>query len=375
MAEPFKNAFNQNLIHGMATHFNKQCSEFDTKAFEADASNNLTALELKARSEQITDAMIKHLPQDFERAAAIMLSSLSPVRDGDIFGATVDSDGIAGWAIMPMAHYVGLRGLDHFECSMELFKEMTKRFSSEFGIRFFLLASPEKTLIELHRWITDDNRHVRRLVSEGTRTRLPWAMRLPLFIQDPTPVVALLEGLKDDEDEYVRRSVANNLNDLSKDHPELITGVSQRWMLDANRDRQRLVRHACRSLIKKGDKKVLQLLGYGPPRITQVKFELLTPHLAFGTPLQFRLSCTSDASHDQALMIDYVIHHQKANGRTTAKVFKWRTITLAGKQALISSKKHMIKRITTRTYYPGRHTVEVIVNGVCVASSDFQLLM
>ncbi|MCF6262484.1 MAG: DNA alkylation repair protein [Xanthomonadales bacterium] len=228
MPEPFKNFFNLSLISGMAKHFQNQWSEFDHKGFTDTASNNLDALELKQRSKQITNAMIRYLPDDFTKAGKIILASLSPALKGDIFGVCVDHKGIAGWAIMPMDHYVALRGHDCFALSMTLFKELTKRFSSEFGIRFFLQESPEKTLSILKKWTLDNDRHVRRLVSEGTRPRLPWAMQLPLFIKDPSPVIVLLELLKDDEEEYVRRSVANNLNDIAKDHPDVVAEIASK---------------------------------------------------------------------------------------------------------------------------------------------------
>ncbi len=375
MPEPFKNLFNRQIILGMAKHFQSQWSEFDSKGFSDAASKNLDTLELKERSDQIVNAMIKHLPSDFMRAGEIILASLSPSLEGDIFGVTVDDDGIAGWAIMPMTHYVGLRGHDYFDLSMTLFKELTKRFSSELGIRFFLLESPEKTLSMLKKWTNDNDRHVRRLVSEGTRPRLPWAMRLPMFIKDPFPVIELLELLKDDDEEYVRRSVANNLNDIAKDHPDVVAEIAKKWMKGASKEREKLIRHACRTLLKNGHKKVLQVFGYQPPKIRKAIIDVKTPEVVFGNALEFTLSIFSDSIHEQALMIDYIIHHQKANGRTSPKVFKWRTKTLEANKVFTSTKKHAIKKITTRVYYPGVHTVEVMVNGVSVGTADFNLLI
>lgn len=375
MAEPFKNLFNRQIILVMARHFQLQWPEFDSKGFSDKASKNLDALELKERSDQIMNAMIKYLPSDFRKAGKVILASLSPSQEGDIFGATADDDGIAGWAIMPMAHYVGLRGHKHFALSMTLFKELTKRFSSEFGIRFFLLDSPEKTLSTLKKWTKDNNRHVRRLVSEGTRPRLPWAMRLPLFIKDPSPVIELLDALKDDDEEYVRRSVANNLNDIAKDHPDVVADIAARWMKGASKERKQLIRHACRTLIKNGHKKILRVLGFKSPKIRQARIDISTPEVLFGDVLQFELSISSGSRMDQTLMVDYVIHHQKANGKTSPKVFKWRSTTLPAKKTLVLTKKHSIKKITTRVYYPGVHTVEMMVNGVSVGSADFQLLM
>jgi len=375
MAEPFKNLLNKNIIEAMAAHFQKQWPEFDGKGFLTMATNDLDSLELKARTKRITESMIEYLPTDFKKAANIIFTSLAPPLAEDISTGTMGTDGIAGWAVMPMADYVGLRGHDHFDLSMTLFKEITKRCSAEFGIRFFILASPEKTLAVLKSWTTDDNRQVRRLVSEAIRPRLPWAMRLPVFIEDPAPVIDLLERLKDDDEEYVRRSVANNLNDIAKDHPDLVADIAEQWLQDASKERKKLIHHACRTLIKNGHKKTLAILGFKPARIKYANIDILTPIVVFGDSLEFTLSLLSDINQDQAVIIDYTIHHQKANGSTSAKVFKWRTTTLASKKAMTATKKHAIKKITTRVYYPGLHRIEIMVNGVSVAAADFQLLI
>ena len=375
MPEPFKNWFNEDLIHGMAKHFQQHWPAFDTDGFIHAASENLQSLELKARSTQIRDAMIKYLPTDFKAAGNILLASLGEASAEGISAGSIDDKGIAGWAVMPMADYVGLQGQNHFELSMHLLKEMTKCFTAEFAIRLFLLEAPDKTLSTLHGWTGDSNQHVRRLVSEGSRPRLPWAMQLPDFIADPAPVIALLEKLKDDDQEYVRRSVANNLNDIAKDHPDTVAAIAQKWLIDASPERAKLVRHACRTLVKNGHKKTLEILGYGPPKICQMSIEIDTPDVLFGEALQFSFTLQSNSNEEQALMLDYIIHHQKANGSSSPKVFKWRSTSLPANATLKSSKKHPMRKITTRRYYPGTHAVEVMVNGVSMCRTDFQLIM
>lgn len=359
----------------MARQFHKQWLGFDCNGFSRVATKNLELLELKERSNQIVKAMELYLPSDFKTAAKMILNSLSPLDDGNIYSATVDKNGIAGWAIMPISHYVGLHGHHDFDISMNLFKEMTKRFSSEFGIRFFLIESPDKTLATLKQWTLSDNQHVRRLVSEGTRPRLPWAMQLPQFIKEPSPVISLLESLKDDSEEYVRRSVANNLNDIAKDHGDLVADIAVKWLNDASEQRKKLIKHACRTLIKNGNKKVLRGFGYKPPKINKTKVKIITAEVEFGSALEFSLSLSSDLKQDQLLMIDYIIHHQKCNGKTSAKVFKWCSKSLLGNSQLSISKKHMIKKITTRVYYPGVHALEIMVNGVSLGRHEFNLLM
>jgi 3-methyladenine DNA glycosylase AlkC len=379
VAEPFKNLLNQQLVEYMADHFDRHYSHFDQNAFIVTATRGLESLELKARSEHITQAMTKHFPADFEEAGNILLASLGPEQTDNQSLDDGQEVGISGWAMTILANYVALKGQGHFDLSMMLLKEMTKRFSSEFAIRFFILQSQEKTLALFELWVKDPDQHVRRLVSEGSRPRLPWAMQLPQFIEDPTPVIALLEHLKDDDEEYVRRSVANNLNDIAKDHPELVADIAERWLLEGNnvvnRNRQRLVRHACRTLIKNGHKKTLAILGYLPPVIKSSKVSVLTPKVIFGEALEFSLSLESNSKVTQPLMIDYIVHHQKANSKTTGKVFKWSNTNLLPGKTLTIQKKHAIKKITTRVYHAGLHGLEVVVNGVSIGRVDFDLIV
>ncbi|MDE8601768.1 DNA alkylation repair protein [Marinomonas sp. RSW2] len=371
MPEPFKNLFNQHVINDMAEHFQRHSREFDKAGFVAAAIDQLETLELKARSQQITEVMSQYLPTDFEKAGQILLASLAPETDDS--NSEASGSGISGWSIMPMGDYVGRHGLEHHDFSMVLLKAMTSRFTSEFSIRFFLLSAPEKTLAALNSWLLDDNKHVRRLISEGTRPRLPWAMQLPAFIKDPSPVIALLEKLKDDPEEYVRRSVANNLNDIAKDHPDLVADIAERWMKGADKNRTKLIRHACRTLLKQGNNKVLTTFGYGKPQLENNALTIHSEQVILNGNLEFTLEIESAGDHEQTLMIDYIIHHQKKNGTTSPKVFKWKKITLAAHNRLTMAKKHPFKIITTRVYYDGLHEVEISINGHSIAKKSFQL--
>lgn len=373
MAEPFKNLFNHDLIEMMALHFQRHQADFDQDGFIAMAAHNLESLELKARSEQITQAMVTYLPEDFVAAVGIMLASLRPVNGEDLFGLIADDAGLVGWAILPMTHYVGRCGQQHHSLSMTVLKEMTKRFSSEFGIRFFLLAAQEETMQTLQQWISDPDRHVRRLISEGTRPRLPWAMQLPMFLKDPQPVIELLEQLKDDPEEYVRRSVANNLNDIAKDHPDLVAGLALDWMQGADNNRIKLIRHACRTLLKQGNKKALEVFGFAEPQLHPSELSISNASVTVGEHIEFTFTLSSAITNKQELMIDYVIHHQKKNGSTSPKVFKWKKLTLKPEETLTLTKQHSFKVVTTRVYYSGDHAVEIIVNGIAMAKKGFCL--
>jgi len=375
MPEPFKNLMSLALIQGIAKQMAAQWPAFDQAAFVGSASHQLERLELKARAQQITDALARHLPDDFMHASDIVLNSLAPAESCDLDAKAPVVAGITGWAIMPLADYVALRGLGHFDVSLNLLKEMTKRFSAEFAIRPFLLAEPQRTLDALETWTDDASPHVRRLVSEGTRPRLPWAMRLPAFIADPAPVLRLLERLKDDDEEYVRRSVANNLNDIAKDHPDQVAEFAGQWLKNASKNRERLVRHACRTLIKQGHAQTLKALGYQAAKVKLQHLNILTPQVTFGQALEFELSLSSLAQTDQPLIIDYAVHHRKANGGTTQKVFKWKALTLKAGATLNTARRHAMRPITTRVYYPGTHRLEILVNGKVLASADFELVM
>lgn len=377
MPEPFKNFLGEKLISDMGAHLTGSWSGFDQDGFIKDATNNLDALELKQRSKQITTCLKTHLPDDFAKACEVMLGAIAPELpiDGDIGIWETSAEGIAGWGIMPMTQYVGFYGLDHFDVSMNALMEMTKRSSAEFDIRFFLDKYPKKTIEVLRGWANHPNQHVRRLVSEGVRPRLPWGMRLQGFVADPSPVIELLEMLKDDTQEYVRRSVANNLNDIAKDHPDLVAKIASSWLKGADKNRTRLVKHACRTLIKQGHKPTLKALGYDEPQVRLASLNVITPQVKLGAKLEFEMDLQSTSDSDQAMIIDYAIHHMKANGKLAPKVFKWKNITLRAGQEQKAKKNHPIRPITTRVYYAGTHMLEIYINGVSLGLWEFELAL
>ncbi|MCP4183840.1 MAG: DNA alkylation repair protein [Hyphomicrobiales bacterium] len=370
--EPFKNNFSPELVRCFGSHLAKNVRLFNRAQFEQSILEKLENLELKARAQLIADHIHNVLPQDHKQRHAIILDMLHP--DVDINSdQQSDDDGICGWGMMPLGLVVGQNGTGNFEQSLQLLKEMTKRFSSEFDVRYFLILDQERALELMKNWVNDPNRHVRRLVSEGTRPRLPWAMQLPRLIKDQSPILPLLESLRDDEEEYVQRSVANNLNDIAKDHPDLVVDIAQQWMRDASVNTVRLVRHALRSLIKQGHPGALKALGYGPPKISLLGFELLLPQVTLGDVLEFKLDIRSNTKTDQSLVIDYTVHHMRANGKTTPKVFKWKKLNLGGGSRFCGTKQHAIKPVTTRRCYAGRHRIDIKINGEIICGRNFEL--
>ncbi len=373
MAEPFKNLLNATLVGQMADHLARSAPDFDRAGFVSFVCAELDRLELRQRSARITEALTLFLPADFPAAAAILWASLHPEEQSALSEMVMDQAGIRGWAIMPMADYVAARGLGHLDLALDLLGEMTKRLTAEYAIRPLLLAEPERTLARMRDWALSDNPHLRRLASEGSRPRLPWGIRLRPFVEEPASVIALLELLRDDPSEYVRRSVANSLNDMAKDHPDLIAELAADWLRDATDDRRRLVSHACRTLVKQGHAGTLAALGFAAPRILLRRIAVVTPQVRFGEALVFEIDLEAEGTETQRLVLDYAIHHVKANGKTTPKVFKWQMPTLAPGQALSLCRKHPIRPITTRTYHDGTHAVEVFVNGVSLGQAGFEL--
>ena len=375
MPEPFKEFFNTGMVTAMAGHFQAVHPEFPAKAFVDAATRNFADQELKERSNAIRDALIDALPAEFPRAAQILTAALHPENNDELTLATTDQQGIRGWGIMPMADVVAATGMADFDLSMATLRQMTSRFSAEFAVRPFFAADPDRALAIAADWARDGNYHVRRLASEGSRPRLPWGMRLHCFVADPAPLIPILTALRDDPEEYVRRSVANNLNDIAKDHPDLVAGIAADWRKHAPQPREKLIRHACRSLIKAGHAPTLAALGYGPAKVDLTAFAVTPEVLDFGSALELNAEITSTGTASQDLIIDYVIHHQKADGSTSPKVFKWKIAKVAAGGSLRLTKSHPMRPITTRVYYPGAHRVEVQVNGAVIGGADFMLRM
>ena len=367
MPEPFKNMFRPETVAQLSALLAHHDAAFDHARFEALACAPLPSLELKARVAHIAAVLREVLPDDYEAALERIIGALPPRRS--------DAQEIAkGFILWPFCHFIERYGLAHPERSLEAMRELTMRFTSEFAVRPYLLEHTAYTLERLRGWLDDDSLHVRRWISEGTRPRLPWGQRLAPFIADPSPVIALLEDLKDDPEEYVRRSVANNLNDISKDHPDLVASLAAEWLEGSpSTARRRLVRHALRSLLKQGHVDALRALGFNAPKIDVDVFELSGAPVVFGDAISIALTVSSTSKKPQPLMIDYAVLHKKSNGSLSPKVFKWTTRTLAPGETLCLNRDHRFKPITTRRYYPGEHGVEVLINGRAVKKKLFML--
>ena len=369
MAEPLKNYYGPDVPARIARMIKEVDSGFDEDAFLADALDGYQALELTPRARQIAQALGRHLPQDYERAIEILIASLGPKLQA------AELTGIDVFVYLPHVFFIAEFGVDHFEASMRAQYELTQRFSAEYSIRVFLERYLQQTLGRLHEWAFDSNVHVRRLVSEGTRPRLPWAPRLRAFQDDPRPVLELLELLKDDPDLFVRRSVANNLNDIGKDNPAALIETCRRWMKDASPQRSWSVRHALRSAVKRGEPEALEILGFLPATGVQVRDIHIAPAVAsIGDSITFTVELSNDGSATKQLLIELRVHFVKANGKPSPKVFSLKELELRPNGSVQLSKTISLAQHTTRTHYPGQHRVEVLVNGRPSATSVFDIV-
>jgi 3-methyladenine DNA glycosylase AlkC len=371
VGDSLKTFFSRSLVRRLAADLARVHPAFAVNRFVADACAGLDALELLDRGRHISRALAKHLPQPYPDAIDVLLQSLGPEHASDeLIGA-----GMAPFFYLPHTIFVAERGLDHFEVSMRAQYELTKRFSAESSIRPYIEKYPERTVEQLRRWANDGNPHVRRLVSEGTRLRLPWAPRVRWLDQHPGHVLSLLEMLRDDGTTLVRRSVANNLNDLGKVHPRLLTETCESWLQDASPERRDLVEHALRSAVKRGMPEALRLLGYGRKAAVAVDDVRIVPRrVAIGGRTSISFVLRSQSRTEQNVLVDLAVHFARASGRVTPKVFKLKRVALAARGRIEFSTSVSLAVHTTRKPQPGRHAVDVIVNGKTIPVGAFQVV-
>lgn len=368
MAAALKDQFGPAVPRTIAAMLVAVHAAFPRDAFLRDVLADYVPLSLTARARQISGALRTHLPRDYPEALRILMASTR------VPHAHRAAQGMGGFLFMPHTYFVAEHGLDHFEASMQAQYELTQRFTAEFSIRPFIERHPQATLTRLAQWTQDANVHVRRLVSEGTRPRLPWAPRLRDFQRDPTPVLALLERLKDDPELYVRRSVANNLNDIGKDHPDLLAAVARRWLQDATPERRWIVRHALRSAIKRAEPGALSALGYGvAPTLAIEQVHIQPRRVREGGQVAIQFALRNSGARSQSVMADLIVHYVKANAKTSPKTFKLKALQLAPGERIELAKTLRLVPMTTRKHYSGTHRVQALLNGRAFDLGEFVL--
>lgn len=333
---------------------------FDRAAFLKAASAGLDGLSIMERVRHIADALGRALPVDYPAALDIVLQMAPHLTHG--------------FQAVAVTEYVARYGLDDFERSLKALTALTRFGTAEFAIRPFLARDAARTLTRMLQWTGSDDAHVRRLASEGCRPRLPWAARIPALKTDPTLGAPIIEALKADPSIYVRKSVANHLNDIAKERPDWVLTLLEGWAAD-DPGTVWIVRHALRTLIKQGDPRALALIGAGHGAdVDLLRFSIAPETLRLGEPITVSAGLRSTAAKAQRLVVDYRIHYAREGRRTAAKVFKLKTFSLGAGETVDLNIRQTIRDFSTRRHHPGEHGVELIVNGQTVARAAFTLL-
>ena len=323
---------------------------------------------------QVCDALQATLPAHFETAAALLETALAPATADDAVSPPPGlHDGLRGWVLWPVGEFIARAGQARPARALAALHALTQRFTAEFAIRPFIVQHPALCFDTFARWQHDPSAHVRRLVSEGSRPRLPWGQRLQALVRDPSPALPLLRTLQDDRSAYVRRSVANHLNDIAKDHPAVVAEWLERFLPDASKPRRALLKHASRTLVKRGDQRVLRAWGLGGALRGEVQLRLSPTRPRLGTFVELQIELRAKGKQPQAIVLDYRVGRQRKNGGSTQKVWTGFQLTLAAGEVRELRKRHPLRQVSTRRLEPGAHTVTVLVNGREVATAAFEL--
>ncbi len=357
MAERLKDMFfTRSSMKTFAETIQRFYPEFDTEKFIRLVFDETFAVkELMDKMRHTTQCLKKTLPESYEEALAIIKKAAPYTK---------------GFEALSLPDYVATFGMEDWDLSLPALYHFTKYSTSELAIRPFLAKDPEKVMTLMTDWAEDEDPKVRRFASEGCRPRLPWAMALPGFKKDPSLILPVLEKLKNDESEDVRRSVANNLNDISKDNPDVALEICERWHgLSKNTDK--IVKHACRTMLKAGDKRALLIFGYSDPSTMCMKnFKLEKTKINIGENVRFSFDLAIKVK--SKVRLEYAISYVKAKGQHSKKVFKITENDYAPGTIAIS-RKHSLADMSTRKHFPGKHHIAIIVNGVEMGRVSFEL--
>jgi 3-methyladenine DNA glycosylase AlkC len=367
MSSLLKDIYSPEFYDRLGGVLNDTLDNFDQDQFIRQIfSPAFESMALKQRMSHSINVIGEYLPDDFEQAAAKICLLIDNLRAA---GVSEES-----FEYMFLPEYVETRGLEHFQASVDCFEFITQFTSCEFAVRPFIQHYGQQMLERMIDWSHHQNYWVRRLASEGSRPRLPWAMALPALQQDPAPLLPILDNLKNDSHDTVRRSVANNLNDISKDNPEFVIKIAELW-LGQSKDIDALLKHACRTLFKQGEPRVMAMFGFRGEGLSMDAFTLETPNVEFGKHLEFSFSIRNKRASAASLRLEYAIYLLKKNGSLSKKVFKISERVSDAGDTIRVNKKHHFKPITTRVYYAGKHQLSIIVNGRESEIIDFNLTL
>lgn len=364
--------FNKLKVEKLALEIKKVDPEFKTKDFIEQVVNKFPELELKQRISWMSEKLRDFLPKDYRKAISIILKALPAPLD-----ETKTDDDFGDFIYAPYLDFVAKYGCTKKDVlfSLKAIRELTMRFSAEDAIRTFINTFPNETFEQLEKWVNDSHYHIRRLVSEGTRAKLPWSQKLNTPVEKP---VYLLSKLFLDKTRYVTRSVANHMNDISKFNPELVLKTLDEWQKSEKQnptEMEYIIKHSLRTLVKTGNKQAIEFLKFSAdPQVSVSPIRLTNEQVKINTDLEFTTTITSQKK--ERLLIDYVIYFQSKSGTlTNSKVFKLKQCEIEKDNCLVVTKKHKLRgNMTTRTIYPGKHLIEIQINGKKMQKKEFTVV-
>ena len=367
MSKRLKDIYSPEFYEGFSQILGELVPAYDHEKFkQLIFDENWPGKELKQRMRHTSLVLRQFLPEEFQQAAKTIENIIEKLRQHHVREPNLE--------YMFLADYIEVFGIPDFKNSVNLIEFVTPFASCEYAVRPFLIKYGDKMLQQMDQWAVHENHHVRRLASEGTRPRLPWAIALPEFKKNPGPILPLLEKLKDDPSDYVRRSVANSLNDISKDNPDIAIAIAQKWK-GVSKETDGLIRHGCRTLLKQGNPEILSFYGLNDHTTVELSnFKIQTPGVKIGHDLLFSFTLHHKGRKDKTIRLEYAIYYLLQNGKHSRKVFKISERTYQANESANMQRKQKFKIITTRRFYPGLHMVALIINGHEQDRCKFELL-
>ena len=367
MAELLKNIYHTKFFNRFTTSVQEVIPDFNKASFLKDIyDTEWENRELKQRMRHITQVLKNHLSDDFNTNVETILKLL-PILEKNGFKPN-------NLEFIFFPDFIEIYGLEHYETSIKAFEEITQFVSCEFAVRPFIIKYQDTVVKQMLLWSNHKRSSVRRLATEGCRPRLPWAMAIPSLKENPAPIIPILKKLKNDASEYVRRSVANNLNDISKDHPETVISLVKKWQ-GTTKETDWLIKHACRTLLKQGNTEVMVLFGFGAiDKIKVTDFKILTPSVKIGEAVEFTFKLVNTSHDTSKIRLEYGLYYQKANETLSRKVFKISEKEYSKNSITTINRKQSFKVITTRKFHIGKHQISIILNGKEMDTLDFKLI-
>lgn len=378
MAEAFKNMFNEQFFYKFTKDLKLVINDFDTEEFISQIMDDeWEDMAYKQRITHITKNLKKFFPTDYKTAVDKIIELLDYIKDTLPDFSKIDDNNFGLLALEYGAildNYIEQYGIDDYETSIKAIEKVTQLTTCEFVTHAFIAKYPDKMMKQMLAWSNHKHWGVRRLASEGCRPRLPWSISLPSLKKDPTPIIPILENLKNDPSKFVRLSVANNLNDIAKDNPEIVIDLAKSWKGES-KEVDWVLKHGCRTLLKQGNPEIMKLFGLDSNKnIIIDNFQLTTPHIKIGNSIEFCFSLSNRSNEKTIIRLEYGIYYQKSNGTLSKKIYKISEKEYAKNSVTQITRKHSFRVITTRKFYLGLHQISIIINGNEGERLNFELL-